>query len=195
MDSVLKEFSGLDIPHQIVTFIIFLGLGVIFCGIYDIYRAVRYEIKPSKLLIFFADTFYVLFLTFIIFSACLVRTNGQIRIFALVGCFLGWILIRFTLSRWICNFFRMIIRGIKRIIRFINRKIVSPLRIKIPLHFERIKIKLKNIKNKYIKYSKKDKKHLQKDKEIVYNQKDNRRKKKRPKKTKEVPKIERNTFY
>ena len=142
MDNVIKDFSGLDITHQIVTFFIFFVIGVVFCGIYDIYRAIRCEIKPKKLIIFFADIIYTLFFTFIIFSASLVRSNGQIRIFALFGCLLGWFIIRFTVSKWICVFFRMIIRAIKRVIRFTNRKIVYPLRIKIPLYIERIKSKL-----------------------------------------------------
>ncbi|MBR2151988.1 MAG: spore cortex biosynthesis protein YabQ [Clostridia bacterium] len=195
MDSVIKDFLGLDITHQITTFFVFSILGVVFCVVYDFYRAIRYEIDLSKPVIFFADIFFVLFITIIIFFASLVRSNGQIRIFALFGCFLGWLVIRYTVSKWICKFFRIIISAIKRVIKFIKNKILTPIRVKIPLCFKRINAKVKFIKNKYVKYSKKDKKHLQKDKDIVYNQKDKRRKRKNAKKTNEVPRSERNTFY
>ena len=109
MDSVIKDFSGLDVTHQIVTFFVFFGIGVVFCVIYDFYRAVRYEFKPSNPVIFFADILYVVVFTYIIFFAFLVRSNGQIRVFALFGCAIGWLVVRFTVSKWICKFFRAII--------------------------------------------------------------------------------------
>ncbi len=195
MEKVIKEFSGIDTSQQIVTFFVFVVLGVIFCVIYDFYRAMRYKLNYSKLVTFFTDIFYISLFTLIIFTASLVRSNGQIRIFALIGCFSGWLVTRVTVSRWICIFFMRIISGLIKFISVIKTKILTPLRVKTSKLCKRMKTKLKKLKNKRVKYSKKDKKYLQKDKEIVYNQEDKRHRRKSVKKTKEVPTSERNTFY
>ncbi len=195
MEQVLKDFSELDISNQIITFLWFIGIGGVFCVIYDMFRAIRRRGNLSRVATFFADVLYILFFAFIVYSALLVRCNGRIRIFALMGCVIGWSGVRLTLSRWIYKFFSIIISFMIRIKDWINLKILRPIKTRIPIIFKGIKAKFGKVKNKYIKYLKKEKKHLQKDKELVYNQKKGRHRKRTAKKTDEVYSSERNTFY
>lgn len=195
MDEVLREFSELNNPRQIIIFILFVLIGATFCVIYDFIRSVRGRIKKQKVFTFISDVLYILFFTLVIYLALLVECDGEIRIFALLGCLLGWIAIRLTLSPLIYKIITKVLSVIIGIFALANIKIVMPIGRKIPVFRDRIKDKIKVIINKQIKYSKKDKKHLQKDRKVLYNQKDRESRRKNTRKSNEVQRSERNTYY
>lgn len=66
--------------------------------VYDVFRAHRSVREISDLHIFFQDIFYSLFSAFTTFIFLLCVTNGEIRGFALLGIFGGFLLSRYTVS-------------------------------------------------------------------------------------------------
>lgn len=167
MEEIVKEFSRLQVSDQIITFAVFVVLGGVLCLLYDLYRAVALQCRFKGLWVFLSDVFYFVFSAFVIFSVLLVECNGKIRIFALLGCTIGWTVCRFTISKWVRMAFAKAVQGIKFLCKFIKVKIWSP----IAFLLKRVLGKVLHLKEIFTKYLKKSKKHLQKGDEVVYNQK------------------------
>ncbi len=84
-------------------------LGILFCLIYDIFRAFRKVIKYSPVSIFFQDLVYSLAIAFVTFTFLLSVTNGELRGFVFVGIGIGFIISRVSLSIVIVRFFKLVI--------------------------------------------------------------------------------------
>lgn len=74
-------------------------LGCIYCVIYDIFRAVRRVYKSSVLSVFIQDLCFSLFCALSCFCFLLAVTNGELRVYILVGIFLGFVACRITVSK------------------------------------------------------------------------------------------------
>lgn len=87
---------------QVINFARSLCLGVAFCLVYDILRAIRKLFDFSAISIFFKDIAFSLFSAFITFIFLLSVTNGELRGFVFISISLGFFLSRFTFSKiWI----------------------------------------------------------------------------------------------
>ena len=84
---------------QVLSFIYSLVLGAIFSLLYDVIKSFRLTIKPSATLVFILDIIYFIFIAFISFLFYLSVTDGEIRFYILLGLFLGFLIIRFTISK------------------------------------------------------------------------------------------------
>lgn len=129
---------------QLLTFLLASAAGAVFCLFYDFFRVWRKISPPSAVLAFFQDILFWVLCAFAFFCFLIVRCDGQIRIYALLGALLGFFAFRKTLSRIIfpvilfcvktvfnlfntivCKLICPVINSIKRIIRcllkYINR--------------------------------------------------------------------------
>lgn len=98
---------------QVINFARSLCLGVIFCLVYDILRAIRKLFDFSAVGVFFQDIVYSVFSAFVIFVFLLSITNGELRGFVFISVSLGFFLSRLTVSKiWVC-FLKLIIGLIK----------------------------------------------------------------------------------
>ena len=89
---------------QISTFFYSLCLGVMFCILYDFFRALRMAIKFSDIVIFFQDIVYFFVISVITFVFLLSLTNGEIRGFVIFGILIGFLVFYFTFSKMLLKF-------------------------------------------------------------------------------------------
>ncbi|MBQ8740126.1 MAG: spore cortex biosynthesis protein YabQ [Clostridia bacterium] len=85
--------------NQTITFLLALGLGALFCVLYDVIRAVRKVCLNSFWSVTFTDIFIWVLYAFTTFIFLVARTNGEIRGYVLAGELLGFILFRISFSR------------------------------------------------------------------------------------------------
>lgn len=107
---------------QLITFLLSCCLGAISCIIYDIARVVRKFILNSFLAITIGDMLLWVFYSFLTFIFLIVRTNGEVRGYVIIGEVLGFILVRVSLSRILFSVFNFIVEKIIFINRIIYKK-------------------------------------------------------------------------
>ena len=94
---------------QLINFGWSVVLGILFCVIYDILRALRKVIEFSTLGVFFQDIFFSLIVAFATFTYLLSVTNGELRGFIFIGIIFGFLLSRVSFSLVFVPFLRWII--------------------------------------------------------------------------------------
>lgn len=129
----------INIADQTVTFVVSMGIGGLFCTVYDIIRAMRKVCINSFFAVFFADIIIWVIYAFLTFIFLMSRTNGEIRGYVLVGELLGFILWRVSMSKVIFPLFAWI---------FINFAAVNR---KISDHTGKIYIKVEKIVFKFLR--------------------------------------------
>lgn len=87
--------------NQIISFLLSLGLGAVFCVIYDVVRAVRRVGFNSSFAITVGDILLWVFYAFVTFIFLIARTDGEIRGYVLLGELLGFMTLRISVSVWI----------------------------------------------------------------------------------------------
>lgn len=88
--------------EQIITFLLSICFGVGYSFLYDIFKSVRMVHTGGKISIFFEDIVYSVIITFLTFCLCILRTNGQPRMFLFIGLAIGFFIIRHLLSTPFC---------------------------------------------------------------------------------------------
>ena len=164
----LTEFPQVESLAQFSTFVIAFVLGAFFCLLYDLFRSVRASFPHKNLVIFFEDIFFWAICSILYFCFALVRCEGQIRIYCIIGCALGAILCRVTLSRVVFKILNRFFGILKSVVEFMQNKIVLPIgrQLTVILHF------VQDFFRKLAVWSTKfSKKHLQKRSKVVYNHK------------------------
>ena len=155
---------------QIATFAMAIGVGLALCLLYDLFRIPRLLWPPSRLLLFFEDVLYWVLSGLVVFCFLLVRCDGSIRFFAMLGLFLGWLGCHLTISRWIYRVSKKLVRALRAVARWIRRHIVRPIARLLRWIFRGfawVMIKLCNFVKKLPVFVKKC---LQRRKRVVYNQ-------------------------
>jgi len=109
----------IDIGVESVALLYSVLLGVASAVLYDVIRSVNKIFKPGAFLIFFLDIFYWSLLTLVFFVFFMVFTNGQVRMFALLGALAGFLFSFLFLSK----IFMFLFCKILLLLRFIFNKI------------------------------------------------------------------------
>lgn len=117
----------IDLSEQIYTFLLSLFLGVIFCLVYDTVRTIELNSKMCKTAVFVADIFYFIVIAIFDFCFFLVRTNGEIRGFVLIGQLVGFLVCRKTLSRLYSMVLLMFLKFARWIKKWLCRLIFHPI--------------------------------------------------------------------
>lgn len=74
-------------------------LGVILCVIYCFFAALRKAGLNSTISVFFEDLIFLLIASPICFLFLLATTNGEVRMYVLIGALVGFFLFKFTLFK------------------------------------------------------------------------------------------------
>lgn len=98
----------IDNYSQIITFVLFLCLGAVFCIVYDVIRAMRKVCINSFLAVTVTDILIWILYAFTTFIFLISRTNGEIRGYTLVGEALGFLLCRVSFSRILFPVLRLV---------------------------------------------------------------------------------------
>ncbi len=151
--------------EQTEIFFYSLGFGFLLGILYDVFRIVRLIISRSKGFVFFMDVLYFAVCSLLIFGFVLVADSGKVRLYAVVGEMLGWLVYYFSFGTVAIRFSNAVVKFFKRINYAIMRRIKAFFR-KISVNFGKMKRFCKKIIRKS---DKKTKFNLQKYKHIVYN--------------------------
>ena len=108
----------IDILSQLLGFLYSVVLGIIFCLVYDVLRALRAEIKFGTAAVFVTDILYSVFCAVTCFCFLLAVTGGEIRAFVFAGVAVGFTASRLTVSR---VFFFVLRRAVRAVLFLFDR--------------------------------------------------------------------------
>lgn len=143
------------IASEVIVFFEACILGVFFGAFYDVFRIIRLSFKNPKLLIFFEDLLYFIVLTIASFIMVVMKNDGFLRSFLIIGELLGMILYFFSISIVVIKSANLIIKMVKNALNFIYKITLKPvialfcyIMSNITIAFNAIKNKIKNISSK-----------------------------------------------
>ena len=84
---------------QLISFLISCGVGIVYCLIYDILRAVRKSFTVTDATVFLQDIVYFITISITTFMLLTALSNGEIRSYVIIGILLGFLLCFFTFSK------------------------------------------------------------------------------------------------
>ncbi len=90
----------IDVSYQAVTFALSLLLGAVLCMLYDVVRALHKTYIQGFFEVLVCDLLYFGVSAVITFCFLVIRCQGSVRFFVLVGQLIGFMAVRLTLSRW-----------------------------------------------------------------------------------------------
>lgn len=93
-------FENVESLTQIYTFLLSIALGAAVGVVYDMFRAFRRAIPCRKISVFFQDVIFWLIACIVFFCFSLIRCEGQIRFFVLLGMFSGFALWVMTVGKY-----------------------------------------------------------------------------------------------
>ena len=103
---------------QIISFLVAVLFGALYCVYYDIFRSIRAAGFNKPASVFWQDILFFLHTGVVTFLLMLVFANGEIRFYILFGILIGFLLFNFTLSRFL-----------RRALTFVFKKSVAFLRV------------------------------------------------------------------
>ena len=89
----------IDNITQIQSFMFSILLGFIYCFLYDLIRAFRLDDNNSSLAAILQDIIYWTVCAVSCFCFLLAVTNGELRTYVFMGIFIGFVVLRLTVSR------------------------------------------------------------------------------------------------
>lgn len=151
------------LQYETKLFMLSFLVGLVFGAVYDVLRIVRIVKKHHKTVVFIEDFAFIVFCAFwyFLFSTDLAR--GQIRLFVLIGMFIGFAVYLLTVGSITTRFASAIRMVYEKIESWIKRKIFTPI-------YTNIK---KKIVQNYISFKKRiksRKKNLKVRENVVYNE-------------------------
>ncbi len=151
------------LQYETKLFMLSFLVGLVFGAVYDLLRIVRIVKKHHKTVVFIEDFAFVVFCAFwyFLFSTDLAR--GQIRLFVLIGMFIGFAVYLLTVGSITTRFASAIRMVYEKIESWLKRKIFTPIYTNIKKKIVQNYISLrKRIKSR--------KKNLKVGKNVVYNE-------------------------
>ena len=106
---------------QISSFLYSIVLGIIFALVYEIFRVIRKLKKHSTISVFVQDILYFAVISVVTFLFFLSRTNGEIRLFIIIGISLGYLFYFLLVSRYVNSVFNLILKLIFNGFSLINK--------------------------------------------------------------------------
>lgn len=159
----------IEVSNQTLIFLQSCLLGIVLGIIYDVFRVIRRAIKVNTIITFIQDFIFFILAAIITFTFFLQQTDGEMRMFVVIGELLGWVVYYLTIGKLVIKISESIIKVIKNIFKLIYNiliKRIIRIIIKIYSKIKKILIKFKLIQKKYIQNSKY---HLKKKEVLLYN--------------------------
>ncbi len=101
--------------NQIYAFGITMVAGAVAGVLFDLYRVIRFRVRPGKIVTHLGDLLYWVVLTIIVFVLLLAGNGGEVRIYVFIGLGLGYFFYQRLCSRFFLFLFRRLFRFIGRI--------------------------------------------------------------------------------
>lgn len=100
------SFNLKYVAGEAIIFLEACFIGVLFGVFYDVFRVIRLAFKNPSVLVFFEDLVYFILLTITSFTFIVIKNDGYLRAFLLIGELLGLILYFFAISSPITALFK-----------------------------------------------------------------------------------------
>ncbi|MEG1943175.1 MAG: spore cortex biosynthesis protein YabQ [Angelakisella sp.] len=113
----------MSISHQLTMFLYALLLGGLFGIIYDVFRVSRLAFRLPWGLVLLEDITFFLLSAVLLFGYFLEQNSGEVRIFAVLGVLLGWVIYFFTLGTIVMRLSGLIIRIITKFIAAVTKPV------------------------------------------------------------------------
>lgn len=113
--------QAVDVSSQIITFFLSLALGAVLCVLYDFFRVLHKMSVKGFAEVIVTDLIFWSVAALTTYCFLLIRCLGQVRFYVLLGLFLGFIFVRFTLSPLILRFFGFVFKIFGALFSFFTR--------------------------------------------------------------------------
>lgn len=115
------ESMPASVKVELLGFIIYIYMGLVLGVIYDLYRTIRWIMRPGKIVTIIEDVVFILISILILLFSIYYVSQGEIRIYNFIGIIMGVILYYMILSKLLLKIFRKVFK----VITFIIRKIIA----------------------------------------------------------------------
>jgi spore cortex biosynthesis protein YabQ len=132
----------IDVPFQIITFLFSLLLGGCFCIIYDVVRVLHKFYANGFLEVLVIDILYWLIITVVSFCFLVIRCHGMIRGYVFLGCLIGFLVVRLTISNYLIKIFSVICNTINKFLSIV-KTIINTILSFVEKLFKKMKIVVK----------------------------------------------------
>ena len=116
----------IEVNTQTVVFLQSLALGFALGLFYDVFRILRLAVRHSGAAVFLEDVLFFAFCAVVTFLFSLTAVSGHVRVFLVVGEFLGATLYYFSLGALVMRVSKVIIRFVKALLRLLYRIFIRP---------------------------------------------------------------------
>lgn len=143
----------LSLSTQVVSFLYSLGFGLIIGILYDLLRVIRIVLSFSKTATYVTDFLFSVTASIMTFLFCLSVTNGEVRLYIILGEFIGFAVFYFSFGSVAVKFseksVRKIAKAFKKVFGFIFTpfiKIFVVIHMKFSKNLKKLKKKAKKLK-------------------------------------------------
>ena len=167
----------LSMADQVYTFLYVAGIGFAVGFFYDFLRLFRKFVKHSAALCNIQDAVYWMLVLVFTFYFMLNRFYGEIRLFSVLGFFLGMILYFATISRAVLSVLSLIWRFIAKVLSAFIKIITYPIKVLVRIlrvpaalflsFFGKFNKKTKKVLHKSSRYARIRTKKLKRDLRII----------------------------
>jgi len=117
--------------EQSIVFLFSCVVGGFLGAFYDVFRIIRIAFNSKWLAVFFQDLIFCIFSAISVILLVFYTNSGMIRWFSLLGCFMCFVLYHITIGRIVMFLSKKIIDFIKRVLRFLYKITVIPVKTAI----------------------------------------------------------------
>lgn len=160
----------ISISEQALEFLLSCLLGAVLGVLYDAFRILRAAIPHGRILTLLEDILFWALSAVITFFFLLLFSEGQVRLYILLGELLGFIVYYFTVGSLVIGASKWIIRQVKRFLRFLYRLFIRPFVRPFSFIFRKFRQGFVHISLNCKKLGQNRKKHLQNQSDLLYNQ-------------------------
>ena len=93
------EYININTTEQVMTFVLSIGLGFLFCLLYDILRVFHKLWLKGFFEVLVSDILFWFVLSVVTFCFLIIRCQGSVRVYVIFGQTLGFVVARITVSK------------------------------------------------------------------------------------------------
>ncbi len=141
----------LSVKNQVYVFILCMVIGILAGLVYDLFKIVRKSIKHKNLFIQIEDLIYWILITFISFLILLYKNNGEVRMYGVIGLFIGYGINEYFLSSYTVSIGLKVVNYIVIVVKQFIKLIMFPIKVILKLLEKPMSIVNKKGKSKICK--------------------------------------------
>lgn len=106
------------IENQLISFVIYVAIGIILGVIFDFFRAFRKSIKHSNIATYIEDIIYVIIAFLIVVVALQIFSDGELRFYIFLGIIIGNVIYFALISKYLLKVETFILEWLIKIIKY-----------------------------------------------------------------------------